>query len=178
MILAGAVGVLHALYIPLKAELAQWLIASVWLARDTDDGAARPWPWADTRPVARIAQPRLGVEQFVLEGASGRNLAFGPTHVDGTAYPQQRGNVVLSGHRDTHFAWLEELRVDDQVIVEGLDGSVRKYRVATIGIHHETETHLLDHLAGDQLRLITCYPFRAIDSGTSLRYVITALPRS
>lgn len=175
-ILLGAASLLHAMYIPLKAELAQWLIARAWAERGVEGRAISPWPWADTRPLARIAQPRLGVEQYVLQGASGRNLAFGPTHVDGSARPAQSGNVVFSGHRDTHFAWLAELEVDDRLIVQGRDGTARSYRVASLGVHHEQETHLLDRMAGDQLRLITCYPFDGIEPGTHLRYVVTALP--
>ena len=29
----------------------------------------KPWPWADTWPVARLVVPSLGIDQIVLEGA-------------------------------------------------------------------------------------------------------------
>ena len=52
-----------------------------------------------------------------LAGVSGRTLAFGPGHVDGTPLPGDPGNSVLSGHRDTHFAFLRELRSGDILLV-------------------------------------------------------------
>jgi hypothetical protein len=51
----------------------------------------KPWPWADTWPIARLSAPRHGVDLFVLAGATGRTLAFGPGHVDGTARPGRPG---------------------------------------------------------------------------------------
>jgi sortase A len=36
----------------------------------------KPWPWADTWPVARIAVPRLSVQAVVLAESSGQALAF------------------------------------------------------------------------------------------------------
>ena len=66
-------------------------------------------PGADMRPLARLRQPRLDVTQVVLDGASGRVLAFGPGHVTGSALPGVNGNIVISGHRDTHFRWLRDL---------------------------------------------------------------------
>jgi len=168
---------LAAAYIPAKAWLAQALLEAAWERRQGGQVDARPWPWADTVPLARLRQPRLGIDQIVLQGASGRVLAFGPGHVSGTASPGQAGNVVISAHRDTHFRWLEALRDGDELVLEGVDGRIRHYRVGEIAVHHETELGLLDPLAGDQLRLLTCYPFAAVRPGTSQRYVVTASPR-
>ncbi|MBT8063350.1 MAG: class GN sortase, partial [Gammaproteobacteria bacterium] len=78
MIITAAFLLLQALWIPAKAELAQWLMARAWQRSLEGSTDVRPWPWADTRPVAVLEAPRLGIRQFVLEGASGRNLAFGP----------------------------------------------------------------------------------------------------
>ena len=68
-----------------KAALAQVLIKHAWDEALAGHKAMRPWPWADTYPVARLAVPALGVDEIVLAGASGRTLAFGPGHMDGTA---------------------------------------------------------------------------------------------
>lgn len=167
---------LHGAYIPAKAWLAQVLLDHAWARRLAGATDVRPWPWADTVPLARIRQPRLGIEQIVLDGASGRVLAFGPGHVVGTARPGAEGNVVISGHRDTHFRWLEALREGDALILEVDDGRLLGYAVTGLAIHHESDTRLLDPLAPSQLRLITCYPFDALDPGSALRYVVTARP--
>ena len=58
----------QALWIPLKAELAQWLIERSWQQMLNGDTQSRPWPWADTRPVAVLTIPAHGIRQLVLEG--------------------------------------------------------------------------------------------------------------
>ncbi len=81
-----AVGLMaKGLWLPAKAELAQILLASAWDRHLSGEATAKPWPWADTWPVARLVVPRLRESQFVLRGASGRNMAFGPTHLDNSA---------------------------------------------------------------------------------------------
>ncbi len=167
---------LYGAYIPAKAWLAQQLLEGAWERRVRGAEDSRPWPWADTAPLARIRQPRLGIDQIVLEGASGRVLAFGPGHVTGTARPGAGGNTVISGHRDTHFRWLGSLQRGDRVLLQTGDGRRLDYRVAQAAVHHESEVGLLDPLQGDQLRLVTCYPFDAVTPGGPQRFVVTALP--
>ena len=82
----------HAAWIPVKAQLAQWLIERSWETGLAGGTAPAPWPWADTRPAALLEAPAHGVRLFVLEGNSGRNLAFGPVFSDGTA--QGRDMVI------------------------------------------------------------------------------------
>jgi sortase A len=177
LLAAGGIAALfYAGFIPAKAQLAQLLLEDAWQRRLAGADQAHPWPWADTQPLARLRQPRLGVAQVVLAGASGRVLAFGPGHVTGSAAPGTPGNVVLSGHRDTHFRWLRALRRGDELLLESADGRLRRYAVAVARVHPETASDLLDPLAGDQLRLVTCFPFDALESGTPLRYVVTAYP--
>jgi sortase A len=161
-------------WIEAKAHVAQVLVRRAW--RDTLAGArnARPWPWADTRPVARLLVPRQGVESFVLAGASGRTLAFGPGHLDGTPRPGERGNAVISGHRDTHFAFLRRLGKGDEIVLEAPDGRLHRYVVASTRV---VDRHDLSVTASDgstRLTLVTCYPFDAIRPGGPLRYVVVA----
>ncbi len=174
-LLIGAACLAYGSYIPSKAWLAQQLLDAAWERRVAGGAPARPWPWADTVPVARLRQPRLGIDQVVLHGASGRVLAFGPGHVVGSSRPGDAGNVVISGHRDTHFRWLAELRPGDRLLLETGEGQ-REFQVAETLVHDETDTGLLDPLAGDQLRLLTCYPFDGVTGGTRQRFVVTALP--
>jgi sortase A len=175
----GGIGLgllVHAAYIPSKAMLAQVLLRLAWSEGRASGTTVRPWPWADTASVARLQVGRLDVDQVVLAGASGRTLAFAPGWVNGTARPGRSGNVVLSGHRDTHFAWLAGLEIGDELRLVPVDGQARHYRVAGIEVRHASTGWLLDPAAGDRLLLTTCYPFDAIDPGTPWRYVITASP--
>jgi sortase A len=164
----------HAAYIPAKAMLAQWLLAWSWQQGASDGEARRPWPWADTYPVARLQVPRLGIDQIVLQGASGRVIAFGPGWVDGTASPGERGNTVISGHRDTHFRWLSELRVDERILLQLPDGRSHRFRITSLDVVNDSDTWLLAPDLDDRLRLVTCYPFDAVQAGASQRYVVTA----
>src|SRR5206468_7299266 len=60
-------------------------------------------------PVARLVIPRLGIDDIVLEGVDDDVLNAGPGHLTGSAFPGERGNAVISAHRDRHFARLGEL---------------------------------------------------------------------
>jgi sortase A len=164
----------RAAWIEGKAQVAQVLLRHAW--RETLAGArdARPWPWADTRPVARLLVPRQGFETFVLAGASGRTMAFGPGHLDGTPLPGEPGNAVISGHRDTHFAFLRRLARGDEVVVETPDGRQRRYAVTTTRIVDRHDVWIVADAGDTRLTLVTCYPFDAIRPGGPLRYVVVA----
>lgn len=173
----GAAGYIHA-----KAWLAQVLLSHAWAetvagrAHDGDRAGEieRPWPWADTGPIARIRVPDLGVDEIVLAGASGRTLAFGPGHLDQTAMPGEAGHSVISGHRDTHFAFLADLAPDMKLEVQRADGSWRRYEVRDSAVIDSRTARL--SLAADRpaLTLVTCWPFDAIDPGGPLRYAVYA----
>ena len=78
-----------------------------------------PWPWADTQPIAVLSIPELGIRQLVLDGDSGRNLAFGPVLRGGLS----TRDLVISGHRDTHFTFVRDLNFGDQISIETTYGN-------------------------------------------------------
>ena len=177
MLLLLAVAAWHggrAAWIAGKARLAQHLVRDAWGKTLAGAGEARPWPWADTHPVARLVVPGQGVDVFVLAGASGRTMAFGPGHLSGTPRPGEPGNSVVSGHRDTHFAFLRRLRDGDAIVVERRDGRRRRYVVEGARIVDHRATWVARDAGDTRLTLVTCYPFDAIRPGGSLRYVVTA----
>jgi sortase A len=171
---ALALGV-QATWIPAKAALAQQLLASSWQQSKHDGSPHRPWPWADTHPVARLEQPRLGISQVVLAGDSGRPLAFGPGWAESSAKPgSDAGTVVISGHRDTHFSWLRDLRDGDTVRLEHAGGE-RDYRVVGTEVV-DSRTHRLATGGGESLVLVTCWPFEATAARGPMRYLVTLAP--
>lgn len=175
LLIAGASLVAEAAWIDAKAWLAQRLLERAWTHAQNGGGEPKPWPWADTYPVARLRFARQGVSQIVLAGASGPTLAFGPGHVAGTARPGTAGNVAIAGHRDTHFAILRDARPGDVIELEAPDGTMRTYHVKRTDVVDESETELLRD-ASDRLTLVTCYPFDAVRPGGRLRWVVTAEP--
>ena len=162
----------NAAWIPVKAELAQWLIERSWQEGVSGGTVGPPWPWADTRPAAVLGIPRLGVRLFVLEGGSGRNLAFGPVFLDATLNGADR---VISGHRDTHFRFLRELRAGDRLYLTGRRES-RWFRVTTLEVVDSRDRELVIEPGIERLSLVTCYPFDDPAAGGPLRYVVTAVP--
>jgi sortase A len=164
----------EAAYIHAKAWFAQRLIASAWSRSLAFGVAAKPWPWADTYPVARLEAPRQRQTLMVLAGSSGRTLAFGPGHVDGTPLPGSTGNAVVSGHRDTHFAFLRDLRSGDPLEVQTADGRMARYVVSGIEVVRNKDVRVLLDAGDDRLTLVTCYPFDSPVPGGSLRYVVVA----
>jgi sortase A len=164
----------RAAWIETKAQLAQALVRRAWQRTLAGAGDARPWPWADTRPVARLMAPGLGVDTFVLAGASGRTLAFGPGHLDGTPDPGEPGNAVVSGHRDTHFAFLRRLVAGDELLLETRRGERQRYVVATTRVVDRSDLWVAADADDTRLTLVTCYPFFALQPGGPLRYVVVA----
>ena len=171
---AGASQVAAAGWIHAKALLAQHLIASAWAQARDGGPSRRPWPWADMRPVARLTVPGRGVELYILDSPTPRALAFGPAHVGGTASLGSWGNTVLVAHRDTHFAFLRDLALDDEIDVETGRGAPARYRVREVTVVDKGETRVLDDADSPLLTLITCFPFDAVLPGTRLRYVVIA----
>ena len=104
-------------YIHAKALLAQVLLERAFAATIATGRDDKPWSWADTWPVARIEVKRLDASAIVLAGSSGQALAFGPGHVELTADAGERGVAVYSAHRDTHFRFLKDVRIGDEIAV-------------------------------------------------------------
>ncbi|HYR00548.1 MAG TPA: class GN sortase [Casimicrobiaceae bacterium] len=164
----------HALYIHAKALLAQALLHRAWIATQASGQPAKPWPWADTTPIARLIAPGQDVDLLVLAGATGRTLAFGPGHHDGSALPGEPGNAILSAHRDTHFRFLRALAAGDLLIVEMPAGQRFHYRVRATEVVAASEMRPPRHPAAPTLTLVTCWPFDAVEPGGPLRYVVVA----
>ena len=172
--LLGTWQVASAGWIHAKAFIAQRLVAAAWMQVREGGVSRRPWPWADMRPIARLTVRSRNLALYVFDDASARSLAFGPGYVSGTARPGSWGNTVIVAHRDTHFAFLAQLALDDEIELETPARKVARYRVRELTVIEKGEARLLDEADRAQLTLITCYPFDAVMPGTPLRYVVVA----
>ena len=161
-------------YMKVKAILADRLIEAAWEAHRLDGGVHRPWAWADTHPLARLEVERLGIRRTILSGASGTSMAFGIGHVDGTALPNRAGNVVLGGHRDGRFAFLEHLRPGDRMVLTTHEQR-REWVVRELFVVDANDGSVLEDDGSDRLTLVTCFPFGGV-TPTHRRYVVTASP--
>lgn len=158
-----------------KALAAQYLIAQSWHQQlSGSDADPEPWPWADTRPVARLQwrSEKEAVDLFVLAGADSASLPFGPGHLHGSAEPG-RGTSVFAAHRDTHFRFLQQVVQGDHLYVQTVKGEWLTYAVTQTRVVDSRQEQL--QLDGrDSLLLVTCYPFDAVTVGGPLRYVVRA----
>ena len=161
-------------WIHLKARLAQHLLQRAWARTARGETRARPWPWADTWPVARLRVPAHDVDLIVLSGVSGRTLAFGPGHAPGSAAPGAPGTAIVTGHRDTHFRFLEHMKPGDELLVELPGGRPRRLRIEGVSVVDARTAVIRSEDRAVGLILMTCYPFDAVVPGGPLRYVVTA----
>jgi len=170
----GAALLGEGVYIHAKAQLAQVLLERAWQRERATGTPVKPWPWADTHAVARLRAPAQDADVLVLAGASGRTLAFGPGHLDGSALPGDAGNAVVTAHRDTHFRFLRAVAEGDELVVERANGVRRRFRIRDAYVADQHALRIPRDTDVPTLTLVTCYPFDAIAPGGPLRYVVVA----
>lgn len=161
-------------YIPAKAWLAQELMHRAWRKAEDGEQAPAPWPWADTHPIARLSAKGGDIELVVLEGGSGRTLAFGPGHLRISVLPGENGNSIIAGHRDTHFQFLQYMKRGETIQVELPTGRRHLYQVTEIDVVDSRSGSLILDTDSPMLSLVTCYPFNALEAGGPMRYVVSA----
>ena len=175
LVVAGVLSFGEGTRIYLKAILVQILLQNAWSQTKDGEQKMRPWPWADTYPVARLEVPSLDVDMIVLAGSTGSTVAFGPGHMLSSANPGEDDNTVIVGHRDTHFNFLKDIAIGGRILLTTPDGKTHRYLVSETEVLHQSSTYVLDRDGIKELTLITCWPFDAIVPGGPLRYVVRAL---
>jgi len=161
-------------YIHAKAGLAKYLLHSSWQESIEKGDIVKPWPWADTWPVARMILPEHEIDLVVLEGDSGNVLAFGPGHMTLSSLPGQPGNSIISGHRDTTFRFLERVRVGDKILMQIREGDMVSFKVVATQIIDEAVLDMNIETEVPLVTLVTCYPFDAVVPGGPERYLVFA----
>ena len=120
--------------------------------------------------IGRLEIQRLGLSVMVMEGDDHRTLRRAVGHIPGTAMPGQNGNSVLTGHRDTFFRPLRNIRLDDIVTLTTLQGEYR-YRVLATQVVSPDNVSVLDAGRNEILTLITCYPFYFVGAAPN-RFIV------
>ena len=161
-------------YIPAKAVLAQYLINDAWNDSIRTGEIHKPWEWADMHPVMKLSSSKHDQSFIVLSGDKGNSLAFAPGYNINSFMPHQGGTTVISGHRDTHFEFLENVSTNDVFEVTDRSNKTTRYLVSDIEIIDATKQNISIYSSVDELKLVTCYPFGALIAGGPMRYVVTA----
>jgi sortase A len=122
-------------------------------------------------PVARIVAPKIGLDAIVLEGVDDDALNAGPGHLPGSAFPGERGNSIISAHRDRHFNGLAGLDVGDTLMT---DSGMRQDRWVIVSKRViDKDSPALFHTKDATLTLTTCWPIRYLGPAPD-RLIVTA----
>lgn len=180
VLLSGVALTGRAAYLRAKAELARVLIQRAWAEEERNGVAVKPWSWADMHPVARLRISRIGYDEYVLDNAAARTLAFGPGVVGNGVAIGEEGNLAIAGHRTTWFLKLEEVRTGDRIELQWFEEKKRRlgereYVVERTEVVEPADVRLLKPVGGDALTLITCYPF-GYGASSPQRFVVRATP--
>jgi len=133
-------------------------------------------------PVINVSDDKLLAKDWSsLEADIQDSLKAGVVHYPGTPWPDQSGNVVLTGHSSYYpwdpgrfkdvFALLHNVQLDDQIILFYKQKRY-SYQVDDIKVVLPSEVNVLGDSGDDRITLITCTPV-----GTNLRrLIVTAKP--
>ena len=180
---AGALLLLVALSTAARAALARDAVRSAWAAEEARlaasevrarvTGASDARPTVRGAPIGRLVIPALGLDEVVVEGVEESQLVAGPGHLPGSPFPGERGNAILSAHRDRHFRQLDDLALGDTIVTQTRHNrtvwKVVGRRVVT------ASAPVLRSTPDAQLTLTTCWPVRYLGPAPD-RLIITAIP--
>jgi sortase A len=109
--------------------------------------------------IGRLEIPRLGLSVMLMEGADAKTLRRAVGHIRGTPLPGQPGNVGLSGHRDSFFRPLRNIRENDIIV--------------STSVVTPDDVSVLNTSPGEILTLVTCYPFYFVGAAPD-RFIVRA----
>jgi len=122
--------------------------------------------------IGSLTIPTLDKKLPIIQGTSVEELNKGVGHFAQSVLPGEEDNCVLSGHRETVFRQLGDLKIGDQLIVQTSAGTFTYEVNGTRIVHADDKTVIvsIDHAA---LTLITCYPFNTPGYFPD-RYIVSA----
>lgn len=126
--------------------------------------------------VGILSLPTLGEVLPIVEGVDEDELEKGVGHYGGTAFPSQQGQIVLSGHRDTVFRRLGELKIGDELEVKMPYGDFTYVIDRTEIVDADDRTVINPNIDEELLTVTTCYPFTYVGNAPD-RYIIYAKPK-
>lgn len=120
--------------------------------------------------------PKIKADLAIVEGTDPDDLEKGVGHYKGSYLPGDNGQIVLSGHRDTVFRKLGELKVGDPLLVKVANGN-HEYKITGTKIVESDDKSIITlQNSKEELVLTTCYPFRYVGNAPK-RYIIYAAPK-
>lgn len=147
------------------------LASQVWVSTQEDEMPVAPD--MESLPIALLRIGRVGLEVPVYADTTERNLNRGAGWVQGTAAPDDGGNIAIAAHRDGYFRALKDVAVGDVLELESITQE-RLYRVTEISIVEPGDTSSLSATETAAVTLVTCYPFYFVGHAPQ-RYIVRAV---
>jgi sortase A len=122
--------------------------------------------------IGTLSIPVIELDLPVVQGTDGDDLEKGVGHFVQSVLPGEDDNCVLSGHRDTVFSRLGELKIGDQLFVQTSAGTFT-YEVSGMRIVDKDDKTVIVPTDHATLTLTTCYPFIFIGHAPD-RYIVSA----
>ena len=119
-----------------------------------------------------LSIPALNQNWPIIEGTEAEQLAKGVGHFSQSVFPGISDNCVLSGHRDTVFSEIGNLKIEDKLIVETSAG-IFTYEISNIRIVDKDDKTVIVPTDHAVLTITTCYPFHFVGSAPE-RYILVA----
>ena len=130
--------------------------------------------------IDHLVIPKIGVDKYVVDGTGEADLSRGPGHYLGTAYPGQKGNVGIAGHRTTYgapFYRLNELGIGDDIYLTDTTGHTYRYQVDRAPLVVDpSDVAVLDPTPTATLTLTTCNPRFSATSRLVVKATLVGLP--
>jgi len=118
LLVAGSLLIGDSLFFYSKGYCGQMLLKIAWHKSKLSGINTKPWSWSKTYLVGRLIIPDITFDKIIIEGTNDGSLLFGFGHITGTALPNQIGNCVISGHRDSFFSDLNKLSESDIIMMK------------------------------------------------------------
>lgn len=125
--------------------------------------------------IGLLTVPKLEKDIPIIEGTDEEQLAVGVGHYLGTAFPTQKDQIVLSGHRDTVFRQFDQLELGDIFTVKLPYGEFSYKIYDTKIVDADDRTIIRSTSPNEILTVTTCYPFSYLGDAPQ-RFIFYAKP--
>jgi len=122
--------------------------------------------------IGSLTIPDLNIKLPIIQGTNEKELSKGVGHFIQSVLPGEKDNCVISGHRETSFRQIGNLKIGDKLIVETSAGIFTYAVTGTRIVDQDDKTVIVptDHAV---LTMTTCYPFNYIGDAPE-RYIVSA----
>jgi sortase A len=158
--------------ISLENVVTQGLLHTAWVRTQSSGHQVKPWPWAETVPIARLSIPSLNTKHVILDYANQRLPEVAITHANSSIPPGELGNSILNVSQEGYQSFLHLLKPGDALVLESVHSGLWRYQVSTIYVVEKTNTVLIEPSLNRRLTLVSCY--RCNQQQSRLRYVVVA----